>query len=501
MRILAFNDFHGALEPAENPARGPGAAAFAAEIAERRTPNTIVVSAGDLIGGSPMISGLFHDEPTIEVMNAIGLDYAGVGNHEFDEGAVELYRMQQGGCHPVDDCASATPFPGADFKFLAANVTTTATGALLFPAYDILDVGGAKIAFVGMTLEQTPAVTLASAVTDLTFADEVETMNALVPEIRAAGASIIILMLHQGGGNQGTANMCEGVGGEIVDITNGLDDAVAWIASGHTHDTYNCEFAGKLLTSAGDKGSTLTVVDLEIDVATQTLRSATAENVAVDTNRPTDPAVAAIVASYAELVAPLRDRVVASVTEDIIGSSPSGELAMGDVVADAMLEATSSRGAQVALMNPGGIRAGLRFALSAPETADGQVRYGEAFAVQPFSNEVLMVTITGADLVAALDYWIPVGNLQVAGLTYTFHPGSQGARVTAADVTVGGVPLITTQSYRVTVNSIVASPVSTPSMANATDPVGVGVDLDLLVPYLTANSPLSRPIANRISTP
>ncbi|MCE9574380.1 MAG: bifunctional metallophosphatase/5'-nucleotidase [Deltaproteobacteria bacterium] len=498
LHILAFNDFHGALDSAS--AAG-GAAYLAGEIKARDSAGTVVVSAGDLVGGSPLDSGLFHDEPAIEIMNAIGLDYAGVGNHEFDEGTPELLRLQHGGCHPVDGCTPGQTFAGASFPFLAANVRYTATGATILPPYALRDIDGVKVGFIGMTLRDTPAVTLPSAVADLTFDDEVATVHALLPEMHAAGAQVIIVLLHQGGGQAGGFDDCAGLVGPIVDIAHALDGEVAMIASGHSHAMYNCTIGNVIVTSAGAHGQALTDATLQIDRATGAVVSANVHNVLVTTAATPDPAVAAIVASYDALAEPIANQPVATITATLSSAGLGGESAMGDVITDAMLEGTASAGAQVALMNTGGIRAELSYPASAGEASDGIVRYAEAFAVQPFSNTVSTVTLSGADLVAALDAWSTAGKpVVVAGLTYTQHASAPaGSRVTAGDVAVGGVALDPLKAYRVTANSIVRSPISTPSMANATNEVGAGVDLDLLIAYLGTHQPVAPPPQDRIT--
>ncbi|HEY8074504.1 MAG TPA: hypothetical protein VIF62_10345, partial [Labilithrix sp.] len=233
VRILAFNDLHGWLEPpdgangsVDGTASG-GAAYLAAHVKALRTANTVVVSSGDLTGASPLVSGLFHDEPTILAMNAMGLDVNGVGNHEFDHGAAELLRLQKGGCHPTDGCTSGQPpFPGAKFAYLAANVDDAAKQTL-FPAYAIVNVGGEAIAFVGMTLEQTGAIVPQQGIAGLTFEDEAQTINALVPEIKAKGAVAIVALLHQGdvppaGTN---ANGCGIEGGYLDALVSKMDPA------------------------------------------------------------------------------------------------------------------------------------------------------------------------------------------------------------------------------------------------------------------------------------
>ncbi len=488
--VLAFNDLHGALETGSLP----GASFIAAQVAALRTPDTILISAGDLIGGSPLISGLFHDEPTIEVMNLIGLDAAGLGNHELDEGSAEIRRMQQGGCHPVDGCQDGTPFTGAAFPFLAANVFVRATGETLFPPFKIVERAGIKVAIVGMTLENTPAVTVASLITDLEFRDEVETMDALLPAIRAAGAEVVVLALHEGGGQVGGPNDCVGLQGTITQIAANMDPAVVMIASGHSHALYNCTLDGRLVTSAGSNGRYLTHATIDIDRATGTLVAATAINTQIDPALTPDPAAAALVERYATLAATVGDRVIGTITADLTqAATAGGDSTVGNVVADAMLEAAPA--AQIALMNAGGLRMPILFAATPPEPVDGQVRYREAFGTQPFSNLLSTIDVTGAQLVELLDRAISTRPLLISGGTYAWSASAPaGARVAAKGVTVAGVPLDAGRTYTLVVNSIVLDLVPA-----YTGLVGVGVDLDALVAYFAAHSPITPPALDRIT--
>ncbi len=505
VQVLAINDFHGALEPGVFPGTtelGGGSAYLAAHLAKLRTPTSITVSAGDLVGGSPLVSGLFHDEPTIDVMNAMGLALNGVGNHEFDEGLPELLRLQNGGCHPVDGCTGGKPFEGAKFQFLAANVFQKGSPTPILPPYVVEDIGGAKIAFVGMTLEGTPAVTLGSAVKDLEFHDEVETLNALVPEIHALGAKAIVLMVHQGGTNAGAFDACSGVTGPIAAIAAGVDDSVKLIVSAHSHSAYNCELSNKLVTSAGRSGLYVTNAEIVVDLATQEVTQVSATNVRVTDDIAPDPTVAAIVQQYEALAAPIGEEVIGTITEDITRvPSVSGEQPMGDVVADAMLLATTAppANAQIALMNSGGLRDDLFFAKSGKESLDGQVTYAEGFAVQPFSNVLLTVTITGAELDDILEHPVS-GVVQIAGFKYVYDPSAPvGSRVDPADVMVGGVPLSLTASYRVTTNTILADATTGYSaLAAQKDVVEDAVDLEALVAYFKSQSPVSLPLVPRI---
>ena len=242
VQVLAFNDYHGAMEPptgsggrivvSSDPAVAPvnaGGAEFLAthiDTVRATNPNTVVVAAGDVIGASPLLSAAFHDEPTIESVNLMGLDIAAVGNHEFDEGIDELLRMQTGGCHPDDGCQDGDPFEGADFTYLAANVDHQATGETILPAYAVKQFGNARVGFIGVTLEGTPKVVTAAGTAGLTFHDEAETVNALVPILRSRGVETIVLLIHEGGAATGLYNACDGISGPIFEIVSNLDPAI-----------------------------------------------------------------------------------------------------------------------------------------------------------------------------------------------------------------------------------------------------------------------------------
>jgi len=382
VQVLALNDFHGNLEASSGltvtlpdgtrvPAGGVAYLATHLRNLEAANPNTIIVSAGDLIGASPLVSALFHDEPTIEAFNLIGLDLNAVGNHEFDEGAQELLRMQFGGCHPTDGCLDGDPFPGADFRFLAANVVVADRGQPIFTPYVIRSFSGVRVAFIGMTLKGTPTIVTPSGVAGLEFLDEVETVNALVPEIRAKGVQAIVVLMHEGGtqGGGSTINSCVGLSGPVVPIVEGFDDEIDVVVSGHTHQAYNCQIDGKLVTSTNAFGRLVTKIDLTVDRYTGEVTAKTADNRIVTRTVPAAADLAAWVQKYVTLAAPLANRIVGTITGDITRTNnAAGESALGDVIADSQLLATADPGfgeAVVAFMNPGGIRADTR-AASAP---------------------------------------------------------------------------------------------------------------------------------------
>ena len=406
LRIVAINDFHGHIATSSDAFGGVGRADYlAANIAAARAgaENSAFVSAGDLIGASPLISALFHDEPTIEAMNLIGLDFNGVGNHEFDEGAGELLRMQRGGPHPVDGDLDGDPFDGADFQFLAANVIDDNTGNTIFPPYAIRDYQGIRVAFIGMTLEATPKIVARSGVAGLTFQDEAQTVNALVPQLRQDGIEAIVVLLHEGGFSDGGQNDCgSGLSGPVAEVAARLDGAVDLVIAGHTNDEFICEISGKWVTMADNRGRLFTVIDATLHRETGDL------TVRAINNQPNSqagvtpvPALTTLIDRYDVLSAPRANAVVGTVTADITRQqNEAGESALGDVIADAHLAATSGIDdgrAVVAFMNQGGIREDIRYAASGDE-AGGVLTFGEAFGVHPFGNSLVTMSLTGAQI-------------------------------------------------------------------------------------------------------
>src|ERR1700728_3991442 len=378
LRILAINDFHGYLRPSPGGIRiadpsdktrkimveAGGAEHMATLVKQLREGNktTIFVAAGDLIGASPLLSAMFHDEPTIESLSMMGLAVASVGNHEFDEGKDELLRMQNGGCHPTEKCQGPHPFLGAKFHYLAASTIATDTGKTVFPPYQIREFEGIPVAFIGLTLKGTPGIISPVSAAGLEFKDEAETVNALVPELKARGVEAIVVLIHEGGYPTGDYNECPAILGAIVDIVKKFDHAVDVVISGHTHQAYVCEIDGRLVTSSDKYGTIVTAIDLKLDPATRDIISARADNVIVRSNvLAKDPEQTALLASYQKLAAPLANRRAGSVTETLSHTpNASGESTLGDIIADAQLAATRAEadgGAVIAFTNPGGIRA------------------------------------------------------------------------------------------------------------------------------------------------
>ncbi|HEY5947301.1 MAG TPA: bifunctional metallophosphatase/5'-nucleotidase [Kofleriaceae bacterium] len=538
VQILGINDFHGNLEAPEG-ANGQvtigfdslgkpitvsagGAGFLATHIDELRAQNenTVVVSSGDLIGASPLVSALFHDEPTIEVFNAIGLDFNGVGNHEFDEGPAELLRMQNGGCNPIDGCADGDGFSGSTFQFLAADVYR-ANNHTLFPPFKVRSFGGAKVAFIGMTLHDTPSIVSPAGVEGLTFTDEASTANALVHYLQTFGVHTFVVLVHQGGGQTGVGSGiyddCVGLTGPIVDIVNNLDPAVKVVLSAHTHNAYNCTINGRIVTSAASFGRLITKVDLTLDRDTGDVTAATAHNVIVSRDVAQDPTVKAIVDRYLGLSAALANRVVGSITSDIrriykidgTTRDDGKESPLGDVIADAQLASTAAPtrgGSQIAFMNPGGIRADLMYTSSSAGEGDGNVTYKEAFTVQPFANVLATITLTGQQIKAVLEQQFgtnqPPGGrvLQVSsGFSYVYSASAPiGSKISS--MMLNGAPIDLSASYRVTINGFLADGGDNfTAFKQGTSRLGGDVDIDALVAYLTAQSPVPPGPANRIT--
>jgi 5'-nucleotidase len=512
LMLAAINDFHGNLElPAggvpeineatrevtRTPAGGVARLATVIERLRAQHPHFAFVSSGDLVGASPLASGYFDDEPTIEAMNSVKLDLNGVGNHEFDRGRDELLRLQSGGC-PRDGCKSGGSFGGAKFQFLAANVVVRDTGKTLFAPYAIREFGGIKVAFIGVTLKETPAILSRAAVAGLDFLDEAETVNRLVPELKRAGAEAIIVLIHQGGINRGGPNDCTDFRGPIIDIVRRFDRAVDVVISGHTHQAYICRIEGRLLTSAGSYGRVLTAIELQLDRTTRDVVAANAVNHVVRGDVPENPLLAALAARQVQLLRTL-DRAVGRITQPMLNIQNSdGESPLGQLIADAHLEATADAGAEVAFMNPGGIRVPIDF------SGEGAVTYSALYAVQPFGNHLVTMTLTGDELLRLLEQqWSISGlrRLQVSkGSGFAYNPEQpEGARIVRDSVVINGQRLQAKREYRITVNSFLADGGDNlPILREGRNRVAGVLSLDALVAYFGRQSPVAPGAERRV---
>lgn len=555
VHLFGFNDFHGYTDPgaagtvfngtSSVPAGGAPQFARVLEVLRAANPNSATVAAGDLVGASPLASALFDDEPSLDIFTAMGVDNSSVGNHEFDKGVAELHRKQDGGCNPADPRACSfvdpgqsppppagqgTPYPGTTMQYLAANVVDSTTNQPIFPPYAVRTIGGQKIGFIGTVLKNTPQIVTPSGVAGLTFLDEAQTANSYVPELLAQGVQTIVLMIHQGGfnGTGGTFTTCSGLNGDIVPIAQALDSHIPIVVSGHTHAAYNCSIptpqGDKLITSALSNGRVITDIGLAFNLG-GALSSATANNVIVDTaantlahNGPNgttgDPLydrVEAIQKAADAQAAPIAKQLIGSISADITrASTPAGEQAAGDLIADAQLAATQgTAGAQIAFMNPGGVRNDfLKAQISGGEQA-GQVTYGEAFSVQPFGNSLVTKTLTGTQIKQLLEQQF-VGCfgqttkrilLPSAGFTYTQDLNRPACNVVdPATIKLNGATIDPSGSYRVTMNSFLATGGDGFTTFNSgTNPIGGAQDIDALVSYFNSRSPIAPLATDRIA--
>jgi len=547
VHLLAFNDLHGTLEPAGNNIYGKfaGGAAFLAKAVEDRQTQygdlQATIFAGDNIGASPLANGLFFEEPITIASNLMHVDFASVGNHEFDKGSAELLRIQNGNCKPVVGCTAApyaladgsttNVFPGADFQYLSANVVVNATGETLFPAFGVKEFtsGSGKtidIGFIGEVLEATPTIVTPTGVAGLTFQDEADAANLAVEELsQDLDVKTNVLVIHEGGFQAGTAvrNGCAGnlAGSPIAEIAGRLDPSIKVIVSAHTHAEYRCTITTgdvtRLITSASSFGRILSDITLTIDDRTGKLVQASADNIIVENalNTPgpgvtripdpskADPEVQAVVNQYVAASAPLANQIIGKIQGDLTRtSSPRGESALGDVIADAQLAATAPVNlgdADLAFMNPGGIRNDLRVTdISSGGEAPGEVTYGEAFTVQPFGNSLVTKTMTGAMIRSLLEQQFPgcggqtvQRTLQISStFSYEQDPAAGTCAGRIGDMWVNGTPVAPGDSFRVTMNNFLATGGDGFTVFNqGTNALGGAQDIDAFVAYFAANQP------------
>ncbi len=511
IQLLAFNDFHSALPPPSGgggkvfgtPAGGIEYLATWLRERQAMNPNTLVLSAGDLIGASPLVSALFHEEPTVEAMNLLGLDYSVVGNHEFDEGASELRRIQDGTCHATDGCATGHLYPGADFGILAANVLGS-DGKPIFPPYAIRTFGGARIGIIGVVTEHMPEIVAPEKIRGLTVADPTETVNRYAAELRKQGVRTMVVLLHEGNPASGsTVNGCPTLGPWFSSMIAGMDKDVRAVMTGHSHEVYTCVVAGKVVTSASSHGRVFTRIDMTVDRATGVASTVSATNTIVTRDVTPDPAETVLFDRYDKLAEPLEDRVIGSTTAAIIrDANAAGESALGDVIADAQLAATAGAkvgDAQIAFTNIGGIRADL---------PAGDVTYGQAYSVQPFGNILQTFTMTGAQIHDVLEQQFDnpepgeARMLQVSdGFTYVWSAVAQdGSHVDPATIELDGAAISPTGTYRVTANGFLAEGGDGfTAFRNDQPRIGGGTDTAALVGYIAAHSPVAPGPQDRIS--
>jgi len=534
VQLLSFNDYHGHLEAtdgplskSQDPTQTPvgGAEYLSSKLSELRAKvgdaDSLTVAAGDLIGGSTFLSGMFHDEPSVESLNTMGLDVSSVGNHEFDEGTTELLRMQDGGCHPKDGCYFPDqPYPGADFTWLAANVVRKDTGKTLLPGTSIKTVNGVRVGFIGMTLEATPTLVSPAGVASVDFKDEVQTANAQAEQLKAQGVKAIVVLLHEGGYQARTINDCDGISEPIAQIAAQMTPEVDEIITGHTHQGYICSLPDpdgnpRLVTSAADYGRAVTETTLVLNTRSGDVirEKTTAVNHLVN-RAAKDPAVSDIIAKWNTLAGPLKAKVVGTHTDDILGDSGGNrgiETPMADLVADAILWGTTGDkgGAQIAFMNVGGVREDLPLK---PKYAEGpgEITYAEAYDIAPFGNLLNTLDLTGAQIKEVLEQqYQPIAArgsramlaLGVSkGFTYEWDATNpQGSRVVNGSMMLNGTPIDLNATYRVgTLSFLAQGGDSFTAFTQGTNLLGGPEDLANLVDFFESHPGLSAP-ENRVA--
>lgn len=526
LRVIGINDFHGNLEPptgssgrvvdnAGTTVDAGGAAYLATHLKQLRgeVRDSVFVGQGDLIGASPLASALFHDEPTIDLFRSLGMRASAAGNHEFDEGYTELLRIQRGGCHPVDGCQFRPTYAGTGFPYLGANVTVRGTQIpALLPTW-VTAVQGIPVGYIGMPLEDTPGIVAAAGIRNQAFGDEIAAANRYADVLDKLGVKTIVLLVHQGDNitTNNPPDACGIVPGAGREIAAGVSPKIDAVFAGHSHQQFNCSVndpAGnpRPYIQAAAFGRMLSVVDLQIDRKTRdVVRSRTvATNHIVTRTVTPDPAAQALVDEARTRSAPIGNRQIGRITADIVrAAAPSGESPLGNLIADAQLEQTAAANAQIAFMNPGGVRADLTFASSPTGEGDGVVTYAEAFTVQPFGNVMTTLTMTGAQLKTVLEQQFQPGVTRIlqpsAGFTYSYSTSAPvGSRV--ANLALGGVPIDPAASYRVSVNNFLADGGDGfAGFTAGTARTGGVVDLDAFTAYLNGHQPVAPPATNRIT--
>lgn len=527
VQLLSFNDYHGHLEAtdpplASDPTKTPagGVEYLAAKLNQLRDKvgdkNSLTVAAGDTIGGSTFLSGMFHDEPSVESLNALGLDVTSVGNHEFDEGTTELLRMQRGGCHPVDGCYFPDqPFAGANYPYLAANVFKKSDNKPLLPGFTIRKVGGVPIGFIGLTLRETPTLVDPAGVASVRFADEIKTVNQQAGALDRRGVKAIVVLIHQGGTQDpATSNYdgCVGFNGPIAEMAPKFSSLVDVVVSGHTHQPYVCTQSDpqgrpRLITSAASYGQMVTETYFNINSNTKDVNrnSFVSHNVLVDRSNTPDPAQTAVIDKWKTLAGPIAGKVVGTIAEDITGDSSGNrgiETPMADLVADSILWGTQSGNSQIAFMNVGGVRASFLTNQISNGEQPGQITYTEAYNVAPFGNLLVTLDMTGQQIKDALEqqYDPTRGRQYLAlgvseGFNYTWDDTQpQGSKVVASSMTLNGTPMSLTSTYRVgTLNFLANGGDAFTAFTGGTNLLGGKEDLQNLVDYLGAHPNLTPP--------
>lgn len=514
VQLLDFSDFHGHLQPNGEFGGAAYLAGLIDQLRGRAAGASYTFSTGDSIGGSTFLSGMFQDEPTVHVLNEIGLTASAVGNHEFDEGWAELQRIIKGGHHPTLGQMGTEPYRGTDFPYLAANLVESGTKKPILPPYVIQKDKGVQVGVIGVVTSDLETLVSPAGIKGIDVLDEAATINKYAAELQRKGVQSIVVLLHEGGQagsypkpiDAATVNSCTDLTGRITDINAEVSAAVDVIMTGHTHGAFTCQLpdpkgVNRIVTGPGDWGRVLTEINLKIDRATKDVvrPQSTATNHVVSTSGPANAAVARIVEHWQKGSDVVAQQVVGSTSEAITGDASGDrgiETAMSNLVSDSILAATAADGAQIAFMNVGGVRASLDA---------GEVTYEEAYAVLPFGNQLVTLDMTGAQIEAALNQqWNPDRSRNMlaltpsAGFTYTWDATAH--RVVPGSIQLDGQPLDAATTYKVaTLNFLADGGDGFTAFTEASARVGGAEDLAAFVDYLRANSPVASPGTDRVT--
>lgn len=512
LTLLSINDFHGNIQPAKptplmprvpdpvtgevkaQPAGGVAHLATALAQLKARNPGALIVAGGDLIGASPLISNLLRDEPTLAAMSELGIAASALGNHELDAGLPELLRQARGECAPAGCLWPGYKGPG--FPYLGANVLDAATGKPLLPTHVIKQAGPLKVAIAGVATLDTPKVIVARAIKGIRFVDEAETLNALVPQLKAEGAQVLVAVMHEGGvqGQGGAANdptyACPTLTGRVQDIAKRLDPAYAIIIGGHTHQAYTCKIDGRLVVQAGSYGGWITESRLKFDASGRVTEATAVNHPVLQSVYAPNAALAELVARAAALTEAARTKPVATLPRGAtrFAKEPNGDAPLGNLIADSQLAYARKQGpADLAFMNPGGIRAELVVEPGKPTTMS------DLLAIQPFGNDIVALTMTGQQLYDVLLRQLPKGDggsrmLQPSStLRYRWRVGADGAPQ-LGEILINGEPLNRTRDYRVVVNNFLSEGGDAQTgFKHGRDRAVLGTDIDALVELLRDN--------------
>ncbi|OZU88895.1 endonuclease [Virgibacillus indicus] len=487
LQLLSLNDLHGKIDQeymldpdgdgAEDMYGRMDFTATAMKEREQENPNTLIVHAGDMIGGSSPVSGLLQDEPTVEIMEEIGFDVGTVGNHEFDEGLNELMRMVDGGEHP--EGLGTEDYDGMNFPVLCANCVHEDTGETFLPPYSVEEVDGVEIGFIGVNTKATVDMVMPSSLEGVAFTDETEAVNNAVEELTLQGVEAIVVLAHIPADQSG-----DGATGEAADLARDVNDAVDVIFAAHNHQVVDGVVDNKLIVQANEYGKAFADVDLEIDRTTGDIVSKEAEVVFVKQEDYTpDTNVAAILEKYENRIAPIINEVIGFNAQDLTGDyTNDGDHGLGNLIADGMNWVMDS---DFAMMNGGGIR---------DDLLAGEVTWGDLYNIQPFGNTLMTVEVTGADLYPIINEQLsPIygPDYSISGFHYTWNSElNEVVDITFPD----GTPVDLDEVYTLTVNNYMGTS-DGPIKDLGENPIMGPADIDATVDFVKSlNSSESNPI-------